>query len=104
MNRATAITSTVLFPLLLCSCIGTPPKPLPPPNVKALTTPAPRPTKAITELRTEGDEQEYIVQAAAAMAKDESTFRRLREFLEGEPTFWQRIKNFFGGSPAGGGK
>ncbi len=69
----------------------------------ALAQPAPRPTKAITELKTEGDEQVYITQAAAAMAKDERTFARLREFLEGEPTTWQRFKAFFG-APVGGGK
>lgn len=71
--------------------------------MQALTTPAPRPTLKIDELRTEGDEQQYIIQAAAAMAKDEGTFQRLRELLADDPGFWQRLKAAFG-APAGGGK
>lgn len=103
MTRNTATTLTVLCLLSLSACTGQRPKPLPPPEIKALTTPAPRPTKKIDELRTERDEQDFIIESNAAMAKDEGTFQRLRELLEGEPTWWEKIKRYFGG-PAGGGE
>lgn len=103
MTKRTATTWIVLCLLSLCACTGQRPKPVPPPQIKALTTPAPRPTKPIQDLRTERDEQDYILEAHAAMAKDERTFQRLRELFESDPTWWERVKAFFGG-PAGGGK
>lgn len=64
--------------------------------------PAKGTTKKITELRTEGDEQQYIVEAHAKMAKDDENFARLREYLTRKPKrWWQRL---WGGGPAGGGR
>jgi hypothetical protein len=76
-----------------------------PPAILALTEPAPRPSKEITELRTEEDEQQFIVESNATMAKDEDKFARLRAYLLREPaSTWQRLKDKVFGGPAGGGK
>lgn len=71
-----------------------------PPNILALTEPAPRPSKAIDELRTEEDETDFVIQADAAMAKDAEQFAQLRAYLtKKQQTLWQKLF----GRPAGGG-
>lgn len=103
MTRRTRIIWLVPCLLLLAGCIGTlPQKPSAPPEILALTEPAPRPDKTIGELETEEDETQYVVQAHVTMTKDEGKFARLREFLLGDyrpRRWWQRV---FKRAPAGG--
>jgi hypothetical protein len=99
MKRIASI-STALCLSVLCSCTATLPPRDVPPNILALTEPAPRPSKAIDELRTEEDESQFVIEADATMAKDEAQFARLRAYLTQKPrTWWQKMF----GRPAGGG-
>jgi hypothetical protein len=103
--RLHTVTIVIVLSLLsLCACTATPPKPSQ--RVLALTEPAKGTTKKIEELRSEGDEQQFIVEANATMAKDRQDKLRLREYLMRETGSWlARIKKrLWGGGPAGGGR
>lgn len=70
----------------------------------ALTEPNQKTTKDITELRTEGDEQTYIVEAHARMTKDDDDKARIRALFAEDQSWWARFKAMLRGGPAGGGK
>ena len=67
---------------------------MPPQRLMALTEPTPGPTKAIDELRTEGDEVVFIIESNAALHKANADKARIRE-LTRPKTVWERIKGIF---------
>lgn len=96
MTRNTVTTSIALCLLLLAGCTSAPTKNAPVLRLKALLEPQAGPTKQINELETERDEQTYIVQADATIAKYKGNNLQAIELLEKyygcKDTWFQRVR------------
>lgn len=96
MTPRTAIISIALCLTALSGCTT---MPQPKFNLLALTEPTPGPTKAIDELKTEGDERDFVIQSNAALHKANADKARIRALVVPKPSLWQRFRNLFGTRP-----